>query len=202
MFVIKVVMFDAGGVLHVSNTAVGDDLRNELGLTDDQIKKLYSHYIPLLGTGKLTEEELWKAVSKEFGAREVSVDEHLFTRSFVTTLRKMPGIYELIDELKAQGIKILLLTNVTEHYAEVLERNGHYDPFDLRILSFEVGSWKPDPVIYQHALQKAGVNPDEAVLVDDQEKNIVGAEALGIHGILFHDTGQVKKQLAELTTQS
>jgi putative hydrolase of the HAD superfamily len=195
---IKAVMFDAGGVLHVANTAVGDDLQQELGLTDEQVIKIFSYYIPLLGTGKLSEQELWKALSKDFGIREVDADEHLFTRRFVNTLEKMPGMYELIDELKAQGIKVLLLTNVSPQFAEVLEQKGHYDPFDLKVLSYEVGSWKPDVEIYNHAIQKLGVKPQEAVFIDDQEKNTVAARKLGIHGIIFSDTEQVKKQLAKL----
>lgn len=199
---IKVVMFDAGGVLHVSNRAGADDLMQELGLTEEQVMRIYNHYVPLLGTGKMTEAEVWKAVSKEFGVREVSVEEKLFTRSFIDTLQKMPGMYKLVDELKAKGIKVMLLTNVSPQYAEVLESAGHYDPFDMRILSFEVGSWKPDPVIYQKALELANVKPEEAVFVDDQEKNIVAAEELGIHGIVCTSAEQVKRDIEKLIAQS
>jgi putative hydrolase of the HAD superfamily len=185
---IKAVLFDAGGVLHVSNTAQGDDLKQELGLTDEQLERFYSHYIPLLGTSKLTEAELWKEVQNEFGIREVSVDEHLFTRTFVKTLQKMPGMYELVDELKAKGIMVMLLTNVSPQFAEVLEQQGHYDPFDMKILSFEFGSWKPDPAIYRYALEKADIQPSEAIFIDDLDTNVEAAEKLGIHGIVFHDT--------------
>lgn len=195
---IKAVMFDAGGVLHVANTAVGDDLQQELGLTAEQIKEIFSHYVPLMGTGKMTEKEVWEALRRDYGIRAVREDERLFTRSFITTLEKMPGMYELIEELKAKGIIVMLLTNVTPQFAEVLEQKGHYDPFDFKVLSCEVGVWKPDVKIYQHALQKLGVKPEEAVFIDDQHKNIAAAGALGIHGIIFHDTEQLKIGLAAL----
>lgn len=191
-------MFDAGGVLHVSNTAVGDDIQKELGLSNEQSEKLFEHYIPLLGTGKITEQALWDEIARKFGTRKVSVDEHLFTRSFVTTLQKMPGMYELVDELKAKGTIVMLLTNVSPQFAEVLRQKGHYDPFEHRVLSYEVGYWKPDPEIYQLALKKLHVKPEEAVFIDDQEKNIIAAQKLGIHGIVFKSTAQLKKELANL----
>lgn len=95
-------MFDAGGVLHVSHGALKDELQQELKLTDDQVDKIFSHYVPLMGTGKLTEREVWDELRQEYGIRKVSEDERLFTRTFVTTLKKMPGMYELVDELKAK----------------------------------------------------------------------------------------------------
>lgn len=195
---IKAVLFDAGGVLHIANTAVGDDLKVELGLTDEQVKKVFSHYVPLLGTGKIKEQQVWDELKRDHGIRQVSEREHLFTRSFITTLEKMPGMYELVDELKAKGYIVMLLTNVAPQFADVLQQKGHYDPFDFKVLSYEVGIWKPDIGIYEHALQKLGLEGDEAVFIDDQEKNILTAKALGIHGVLFNDTDQVKAELAEL----
>lgn len=107
-------------------------------------------------------------------------------------------MYELVDDLKSKGITVMLLTNVSSQFAEVLEQKGHYAPFELKVLSFEVGSWKPEAKIYQNALEKAGVKPNEAVFIDDQKENVDAAEALGIRGILFHNTEQLKIKLDEL----
>ena len=195
---IKAVLFDASGVLHVANTVVGDDLQQEFGLSDEQVDQVFRKYVPLLGTGKITEREVWQELQRDFGIREVHEDERLFQRSFIATLQKMPGMYELVDKLKQKGITVALLTNVTPQFAAVLEQKGHYDPFDHRILSYEVGLWKPDEAIYQHALKVVGVAPKEAVFIDDQEKNVLAAESLGIHGIAFHDTAQVTRELETL----
>lgn len=191
-------MFDAGGVLHASGGSQGDDLKQELRLSDEQLSKFYSHYLPLLGKGELSEDGLWKELRKDFNIREVSIKEHLLTRAFEKSLTKMPGMYELVDELKSKGVTVMLLTNVSSQYAEILEQSGHYEPFELKILSFEVGAWKPEAKIYQLALEKAGVKPEEAIFIDDQSENVDAAEALGIHGILFQDTEQLKIKLGEL----
>ncbi len=191
-------MFDAGGVLHISSGSQSEDLKRKLGLTDEQLTKFYAYYLPLLGKGELTEEALWKELSEDFGIREVSSDERLLTRAFEKSLTKMPGMYELVDDLKLKGITVMLLTNVSSQFAEVLEQKGHYEPFKFRILSFEVGSWKPEAKIYQAALEKANIKPEEAVFIDDQKENVDSAEALGIHGIVFQNTQQLKTKLDEL----
>ena len=195
---IKAVIFDSGGVLHIANTSVGDDLRQELNLNDEQINKVFSYYVPLLGTGKIDEQQVWDELKRDYGIRQVNEDEHLFTRSFIATLKKMPGMYELVDGLKDIGITVMLLTNVTPQFAEVLRREGHYDPFDFRVLSYEVGIWKPDITIFEYALAQLAAKGDEVVYIDDLEKNVVASKLLGMHGILFKNTEQIKVELAKL----
>lgn len=195
---IKAVLFDAGGVLHTAVGSQSDDLRQELGLTDEQIGKFYAYYLPKIGVGVIDEVTLWKEMRAEFGIRVVSVEEHLLTRAFEGSLQKIPGMYDLVDKLKLKGLTVALLTNVSPQFAEILAREGHYAPFQVKILSFEVGSWKPDVEIYKTALKKVAVRPDEAVFIDDQQENIDAAISLGIHGILFRDVAQLKSELDQL----
>lgn len=194
---IKVVFFDAGGVLHVSDNTQAEDLIQELGISDAQLSELYSDLLPLLGKGQITEAQLWEQAKERFGIRSVSPDERLFTRTFEPGLKKIPGMYELVDELKALGIKVALLTNVSPQYAEVLERSGHYDPFDDRILSYEVHAWKPEPKIFEIALQRLSVLPAESLFIDDLETNVEAAARLGIHSIQFLDVNQLRSRLEE-----
>jgi epoxide hydrolase-like predicted phosphatase len=189
------VIFDAGGVLHVSGGAQLEDLKQELGLSDEQLGRFYTFYLPRLGKGEITEEQLWQALQQELGIRAVTIEEHLLTRAFEKSLAKVPGMYELVDDLKSRGLILVLLTNVSPQYAEVLEQRGHYQPFALKVLSFEVGSWKPERKMFELALDKAGVTPGEAVFIDDQKKNVEAAAALGMHGIVFQDADQLRVQL-------
>ena len=195
---ISTIIFDASGVLHMNGTLQREDLKTELGLTEQQLDKFYSHYLPLLGKGEINEKELWSELATDFGIRKVNNEERLLTRAFENSLTKMPGMYELVDELKLKDFKVMLLTNVSKNFAEVLERRGHYEPFSLRILSHEVGSWKPEAKIYKVALEKAGISPGEAIFIDDEKRNIDAAEALGIKGVLFISTEQLRTELYDL----
>ena len=64
------------------------------------------------------------------------------------------------------------------------------DAFDAIIISCEVGHVKPEPVIYQATLDQLQLNPEDAVFIDDQEKNVKGAQAIGMRAILFNNTLQ------------
>ena len=191
-------MFDAGGVLHIAGSSQSEDLKHELGLTDKQLTEFYSHYLPLLGTGLMTEAAMWEELHQKFGIRKVDIKERLLTRKFEASLEKMPGMYELVNELKQKNIKVVLLTNVSQQFAEILERKGHYEPFDLKVLSFETGLWKPDKKIYEYALAKAGAKAAETVFIDDLKENVAAANSVGMYGVLFESPTQVKALLQKL----
>ena len=93
----------------------------------------------------------------------------------------------------------MLLTNVSEMFAEVLERKGHYRPFEYKLLSYQVGVKKPDPSIFQMAISRLAVDADEIVFIDDQENNVEAADKLGMHGLVFQNADQLRKDLAKLS---
>ena len=55
---------------------------------------------------------------------------------------------------------------------------------------------KPDPAIYYLALHRFGLQPHEALFVDDRKINVEGAEAVGMHGHLFTDAAGLRSRLA------
>jgi len=84
------------------------------------------------------------------------------------------------------AVKTGMITNAWPNVRHYLKDEWHVaDAFDHIVVSAEVGLIKPDPRIYQLALDGLGVAPGEAVFVDDMPENIAGAEALGMHGVRF-----------------
>ena len=75
------------------------------------------------------------------------------------------------------------------------------DVFTYSTFSCELGLAKPDPAIYNKFLELLNVQPPEAIFVDDLQKNIDAANALGIHGIRFRDPRQAKQDVLALLTQ-
>ena len=68
--------------------------------------------------------------------------------------------------------------------------------FDGMVISGAIGIVKPDPAIYRHILDKFDLRAEECVFIDDSEKNIAGAEAMGIKGYLFDgDVPKLRKAL-------
>ena len=95
--------------------------------------------------------------------------------------------------------KTALLSNAWDDLRQVIAEKWHFeDAFDAMIISAEVGLAKPDPRIFQLALERLGVEADQAIFVDDFERNVEGANALGLHGIQFQTPQQMRFDLDRL----
>jgi putative hydrolase of the HAD superfamily len=70
--------------------------------------------------------------------------------------------------------------------------------FDAVVISGDVGLYKPQPEIFRLACERLGVEPADAVFVDDLRENVAGAEALGMAAVLHRDTNETLERLSEL----
>jgi HAD superfamily hydrolase (TIGR01509 family) len=95
-----------------------------------------------------------------------------------------PGAARTIAAMRRAGVAVLIVTNSDGHAEENLAASGFAD---LPVIdSTVVGAVKPDPRIFQIALERAGVAPAEAVHVGDALTNdMAGALAAGITPIHF-----------------
>lgn len=72
------------------------------------------------------------------------------------------------------------------------------DLVDLMVFDEEEGIAKPDARIYLRTLLRLGVQPEEAVFVDDKMENVEAARQLGMHGIHFQHTEQALAEIQEV----
>lgn len=92
-----------------------------------------------------------------------------------------------------------LISNAWLELRELIEDHWQIDDaFDDLVISAEVGLAKPDPRIYELALERLHVPADRAVFVDDFEANAAAAAALGMHAIRFKDPVQARAELDRL----
>lgn len=87
-------------------------------------------------------------------------------------------------ELHAAGYGTAILTNNVREWGDGWRATIPMDVFDVVVDSSEVGLRKPDSAIYLLTCERLGVKPDEAVFLDDNERNCEGARAVGLHAIL------------------
>jgi HAD superfamily hydrolase (TIGR01662 family) len=97
-------------------------------------------------------------------------------------------IYEdvepVLDELRAHGLKIGLVSNGARDLREFVRHHGL--DADVTVASRYHGKVKPDPTIFRKALDRLEVEPAEAAMVGDHfEDDIEGARALGMHAVLI-----------------
>lgn len=142
--------------------------------------------------GEVTEEEHWQNVMKllKLPADETErVKSEFFGGDVVDR-----AFLEFIRSLKPK-YKIGLISNAWDGLRAYIEREKFADVFDAMIISAEVRAAKPDPKIYQIALEQLQVKPKEAVFVDDMPENIEACEKLGMKGIRFTNPESALKQL-------
>ena len=104
----------------------------------------------------------------------------------------------LFAGLKTRGYRLLALSNTNAiHYPAARERYRPLLHFDDATLSYEVGSLKPAPEIYQDALAKAGCKPDECFFTDDVPAYVEGARLAGMQAAPFVSEARLISDLRE-----
>jgi putative hydrolase of the HAD superfamily len=127
------------------------------------------------------------------GAPEDLVDELVNLRRDLTRrlLAPRPGALETLVELRAQGLRVGLITVCSEDVPDVWSDTPFVDLFDAAVFSCSVGMRKPDPRIYRLACEELGVEPVEAMFVGDGANDeLAGAERVGMRSVLIHRDGE------------
>jgi putative hydrolase of the HAD superfamily len=184
---LEAIIFDFGGVL-VSFEEL-DSFREQeaqLGLQPGSLAEMLwqSPDWRLAAVGAITDEEYWLRIGPRLG---FSTPEAIrgFTESLFRDAQTDPQMANLVTRLGSQ-YRIGLLSNASDILPRLLgERYGLAGLFDVEVISALVGLAKPDPAIYQLALDRLGTAPEATVFVDDQEPNVAAAASLGIRAIQF-----------------
>jgi HAD superfamily hydrolase (TIGR01549 family) len=125
-------------------------------------------------------------LTREAG-RPVSVEEMMGAIRFDAYPDAAPAL-ERVGEL---GLRRICVSNWDYALAEVLERCGLADGFDAVITSAAVGARKPNPRIFEAALEAAGCAAAEALHVGDTPaEDVAGARAAGIPVLLLDRGGE------------
>jgi epoxide hydrolase-like predicted phosphatase len=195
---IKAVFFDLGGVIvRTEFQAPRQQLAERLGMEYDDLDKIVfdSESGLRASMGEITSDEHWIAVAKRLRrpASEISsIRDEFYAGDIVDRM-----LIEYIRSLRGK-YKTGLISNAWGDLRDFIVREKFDDAFDKMIISAEVGAMKPEPEIFQIALEQFGVKPKEAVFVDDVSINIEGCEKVGMKGIHFRDAETTLQQLKEL----
>lgn len=148
--------------------------------------------------GGRTPEEGTEALVKEHPDWEHPI------RAFYARWKEMfsgpiEGSVNILKELKEKGYRIYALSNWN---AELFNRTIDDYPFltwfDGKVISGEVKLKKPEEEIYHLLFQCYDINPQQAVFIDDNEKNIETGKRLGLHSILFTSPESLRSELENL----
>jgi putative hydrolase of the HAD superfamily len=195
---IRAVFFDLGGVIvRTEYQAPRQQLAERLGMEYDDLSKIVfdSETGAQASIGTITALQHWESVMKRLKRPPTELE----------SIRDEFFAGDIIDRQLLQFLRSLrgkqttgLISNAWSDLRDYLTREKMDDAFDHIIISAEVGVAKPDPKIFQIALEQAGVSPNEAIFVDDFYANIEGCEKVGMKGIHFKDAESTLQQLKAL----
>ncbi len=117
-------------------------------------------------------------VIEKYGTKELArIKEEIYREIYASRITPVAGLKELLAEFKSRGIKCAVGSSGCKENVEfVVESCGISDYFDVLIYSDLVTRCKPDPEIYQLAIEKLGIEPKDTLVFEDAINGIVAAK--------------------------
>lgn len=196
---IRNIVFDMGQVLIQWYPEL---LIRELSLTEkDQTLVLREVFRSVewiqLDRGILSEADAAAAICRRLPAHLHQATRTLVFDWWKRPLVPMPGMEELIRELKARGYGIYLLSNASLRLREYFGRIPGSGFFDGLMVSAEEKLLKPEHEIFEALYARFELNPQECFFIDDSPANVEGALRTGMAATVFRGDASALRQEME-----
>jgi putative hydrolase of the HAD superfamily len=191
---VRALLFDAGDILYYRPergckfTAFLEELGLDAGdrrpaEREDLVQQAYR--------GQISQEQYREAMLRLCGVSQPDQIERgvQILAEEDEAIRFFEGVQQTLLELKKKGFLLGIVTDTANPIHVKLswfEQGGFEHVWDSIISSQEIGVRKPDPGIYQAALQQLGVACDQAVFVGHKASELDGARAVGLKTIAFN----------------
>ncbi len=195
---IKAVIWDFAGVLlHTVKGDFNSTLADRLDVPVEMIERVInSEENNRWDRGEIDDDVFYSFLLQELNLPQEK--KNVIASFVVNDFYVEAELLEYIRELRKSYVSVLL-TNFPAHLHDFIKTNWIITgAFDHILASCDLKLLKPDPRIYQLALERAGCRAEEAVFIDDREVNIQGAAAVGIPALLYRDTPQVIAELQKI----
>lgn len=98
---------------------------------------------------------------------------------------------ELLKKLREKGLLTGLISNSFSDERDLIVASPLYPLFDVTMISYETGLYKPDPAVFKAMIEKLGVNPEQCLYIGDGgSRELYGARDAGMKAVQctwFHD---------------
>lgn len=182
---IKAIIFDCFGVLYQGS------LEHLLDICPADKRPALRDVSRASDYGYVTPNEYVQQVAELTGITEEQVSV-VMSSSYV---RNQP----LVDYIQVlhQSYKTAMLSNIgSEVVSRLFLPSELALLFDAVVLSSDIGALKPAAEVYEYAALQLGVLPEECLMIDDLNANVVGAQQVGMQGIEYVSVAQLKGELA------
>ena len=185
---IKNLVFDLGNVLVEFKPK---DYMERLGFAENDIINLHQIIFKdkrwnEFDRGTLTIDKYVEDLKNENPEYAGHID-NIFSENWTSNLFRPK--FETIEFLKraSEQYGIYVLSNVSQYVLSYVKSLGFWDNVNSGTYSYEIGSCKPEPEIYQAFFRDNNLNPQDCLFLDDLAANIEAAKKAGMNGIVFND---------------
>ena len=197
---IRAVLWDFGGVITTSPFESFARYERENGLPTDFIRGLNAANHHENAWAKLERSEVaFDEFCTLYEAEATAAGHALDARAVLACLSGdvRPAMVNALRAINTKGLKQACLTNnfTSMDSGDPNGRTPILDLFDVIVESSTIGVRKPEPAFYRIACDQLGIEPGEAVMLDDLGVNLKPARALGMTTIKVVDEAQALEEL-------
>lgn len=192
---INVIIFDVSGILISSDEKdTLDYYSNKLNIPLENIQKAHNKYMDGYEMGELTDEEYEELFFGELG---VDVDPEYWEVK-LSFKEKFVEMYTLVRTLGG-AYSVYFVSNEGRGYWKMVDDKFKISEIFIDgVVSYQLRVRKPDTKIFKMLIAKYKLVAEECLFIDDNEKNLRGAESLGMKTLHFTNLGQLKEDLRRL----
>lgn len=199
---IKAVLFDMDGILFDSMPAHAEAWKQTMhhfGITNFT---LYDSYLNEGRTGDSTIHEFFLAEKGYIPDQEACLEIYKFKSDCFNRMPKaerIEGVMEVLEFLKSEGKTIAVVTGSAQKSLIDRLNSSFPDIFseELMVTAYDVKYGKPDPEPYLMGLEKSGVKPEEALVIENAPLGVRSAVAAGITTIAVNTGILTEKDLKD-----
>jgi epoxide hydrolase-like predicted phosphatase len=151
-----------------------------------------NHPLAELETGRMSEHTFLDELGRELSAQlDREIEMRGFGEQYFEHLHPNEELIDYMRQLRERGYRLAICTNNVKEWEDRWRSMLPVDEiFDVVVDSAFVGTRKPEARIYEITLERLGVAPAAALLVDDVDLNCEGARKLGIQAVQFRSNEQ------------
>lgn len=191
----KVIIFDLGNTLiRFDHNISAKKLANLFHLDSEKVRSLFfdSELTRTFEKGLVSPKEFYSRITARLG---ISLPFKDFVAIWNDIFWEDKEACDIARQLK-NNYKLFLLSNVSRlHYEYIEKKFDIMKIFDEVILSYAVGAIKPEHVIFEDAVRRAGGDKSAVLYIDDREDLITEATKFGIESIKFENADKLKTEL-------
>lgn len=195
---IRTFLFDLGNVLvHFSAEQMWRQIGAVCNCPDERVRELLfeSGLLAELERGRISEQDAYRRFTDSLDT-DADLDRLRLAVCDIFSLNA--PMMPVLDALKSQGHRLILFSNTSlAHFRWIEQQFDVLQRFDDCITSYEVGAAKPEPAMFETALERIQCIPADCFYADDIQENIDAGRRHGLQAELYRDTETLLRQLEQ-----